>query len=104
MQFGAPLREQLDLQTEAAHLDAFGRNFKHWSGVSFPQVRFAGLLELAARACMHAFTDRRPVGCLLTCSRPRLALSSLRAQPADAPLVSPSVLVETFEQGELIST
>ncbi|KAL4448975.1 hypothetical protein ABPG77_007692 [Micractinium sp. CCAP 211/92] len=60
MQFGAPLREQLDLVTEAAHLDAFSRNFRHWSGVSFPQ-------------------------------------------PADAPLVSSEVLVETFEEGELIS-
>ena len=38
MQFGAPLREQLDLVTEAAHLDAFSRNFRHWSGVTFPQV------------------------------------------------------------------
>ncbi|PSC73099.1 putative serine threonine-kinase abkC [Micractinium conductrix] len=61
MQFGAPLREQLDLVTEAAHLDAFSRNFRHWTGVSFPQ-------------------------------------------PADAPLVSSEVLVETFEEGELVST
>ncbi|KAI3430417.1 hypothetical protein D9Q98_005012 [Chlorella vulgaris] len=60
MQFGAPLREQLDLVTEAAHLEAFGKNFRHWRGVSFPQ-------------------------------------------PAAPPLVSSEVLVETFEEGELIS-
>ena len=42
MQFGAPLREQLDLVTEAAHLDAFSRNFRHWSGVTFPQVGARG--------------------------------------------------------------
>jgi aarF domain-containing kinase len=60
MQFGAPLREQLDLVTEARHLEEFGSNFRYWSGVTFPQ-------------------------------------------PADAPLVSSEVLVETFEEGELIS-
>lgn len=39
VQFGAPLREQLDLATEAKHLEEFGTNFRHWSGVTFPQVR-----------------------------------------------------------------
>lgn len=38
LQFGAPLREQLDLVTEARHLEEFGTNFRHWSGVTFPQV------------------------------------------------------------------
>lgn len=37
MQFGAPLREQLDLRTEAAHLARFGANFKWWRGVRFPR-------------------------------------------------------------------
>jgi len=37
MQFGAPLREQLDLRTEAAHLARFGANFKWWGGVRFPR-------------------------------------------------------------------
>lgn len=60
MQFGAPLREQLDLEREAEHLRRFSANFKSWHGVSFPQ-------------------------------------------PADAPLVSEEVLVETFEEGTHIS-
>jgi aarF domain-containing kinase len=34
MQFGAPLHEQLDLRTEAEHLDRFGRNFKVGAGAA----------------------------------------------------------------------
>lgn len=36
MQFGAPMREQLDLRTEAAHLARFAEDFKWWSSVKFP--------------------------------------------------------------------
>jgi len=36
MQFGAPMREQLDLRCEAEHLHRFAENFKWWSGVRFP--------------------------------------------------------------------
>lgn len=36
MQFGAPMKEQLDLRAEAAHLDDFAENFKWWSQVRFP--------------------------------------------------------------------
>jgi len=35
-QFGAPLKEQLDLQVEAQHLDRFGKNFRTWRNLSFP--------------------------------------------------------------------
>ncbi|DBA94718.1 hypothetical protein WJX77_012360 [Trebouxia sp. C0004] len=59
-QFGAPLKEQLDLQVEAQHLDRFGKNFRTWRNLSFPAPVY--------------------------------------------PLVAPSVLVETFEEGRLIST
>lgn len=59
-QFGAPLKEQLDLLVEAQHLDRFGRNFRTWRNLSFPAPVY--------------------------------------------PLVAPSVLVETFEEGRLIST
>lgn len=54
-QFGGPLKEQLDLSVEAAHLERFGRNFRRWRNVVFP----------------------RPIH----------------------PLVSPAVLVESFEPG-----
>lgn len=57
-QFGAPMREQLDLAEEARNLARFNHNFKKWRGkVSFPE--------------------------------PLL------------PLVSSTVLVETFEEGEV---
>lgn len=59
-QFGAPLKEQLDLQVEAQHLDRFGKNFRTWRNLSFPAPVY--------------------------------------------PLVAPSVLVETFEEGRLISS
>ena len=59
-QFGAPLKEQLDLLVEAQHLDRFGKNFRTWRNLSFPAPVY--------------------------------------------PLVAPSVLVETFEEGRLIST
>ncbi|WPT16591.1 Putative serine/threonine-protein kinase abkC [Picochlorum sp. SENEW3] len=36
MQFGAPMKEQLDLRSEAAHLDNFAENFKWWKQVRFP--------------------------------------------------------------------
>lgn len=36
MQFGAPMREQMDLRSEAEHLSRFAENFKWWSGVRFP--------------------------------------------------------------------
>jgi aarF domain-containing kinase len=36
MQFGAPMREQMDLRSEAQHLSRFAENFKWWSGVRFP--------------------------------------------------------------------
>ena len=35
-QFGAPLKEQLDLSTEARALAKFNRNFRTWRNVSFP--------------------------------------------------------------------
>lgn len=44
MQFGAPLREQLDLRAEAAHLAKFGTNFRFWSGVRFPAPAGPGLV------------------------------------------------------------
>ena len=59
-QFGAPLKEQLDLLVEAQHLDRFGKNFRSWRNLSFPAPVY--------------------------------------------PLVAPSVLVETFEEGRLISS
>jgi aarF domain-containing kinase len=37
MQFGAPLREQLDLTAEAAALSRFAANFRWWRGVRFPR-------------------------------------------------------------------
>jgi aarF domain-containing kinase len=61
MQFGAPMREQLDLVAEADHLSKFADNFKWWSGVRFPL-------------------------------------------PAAEPLVASDVLVESFEEGDHIST
>ena len=45
MQFGAPMREQLDLRAEAEHLAKFADNFRWWSGVRFP---------LPASSCMIA--------------------------------------------------
>jgi aarF domain-containing kinase len=58
-QFGAPLKEQLNLAQEAQHLARFNRNFRKWRNLSFPKPIF--------------------------------------------PLVSEDVLVETFEEGRLIS-
>ncbi|KAK2080009.1 hypothetical protein QBZ16_002404 [Prototheca wickerhamii] len=60
MQFGGPLREQLDLRVEAQHLRRFARNFSGWRGVRFPL-------------------------------------------PAGPALAAPEALVESFEEGELIS-
>lgn len=60
MQFGAPLKEQLDLRAEAAALAQFANNFRWWWGVQFPM-------------------------------------------PAAPAMVSSTVLVETFEEGEHIS-
>lgn len=61
MQFGAPMREQLDLKAEAAALSRFAENFKWWNGVRFPL-------------------------------------------PAAPPLVTSDVLVESFEEGDHISS
>ena len=37
MQFGAPMREQIDLRSEAKHLESFAENFKWWwARVRFP--------------------------------------------------------------------
>ena len=36
-QFGAPLREQLDLSSEAQNLARFNRNFRKWKNLSFPE-------------------------------------------------------------------
>jgi aarF domain-containing kinase len=58
-QFGGPLREQLDLSVEAAHLERFAHNFRRWRNVVFP----------------------RPIH----------------------PLVTPDVLVESFESGSAIN-
>jgi len=57
-QFGAPMRAQLDLTTEAANLDRFNANFRRWPECWFPEP--------------------------------------LR------PLVTPDVLVETYETGESV--
>ena len=35
-QFGGPLKEQLDLSTEARALARFNSNFKYWRNVLFP--------------------------------------------------------------------
>lgn len=35
-QFGGPLKEQLDLSTEARALAKFNSNFKYWPNVLFP--------------------------------------------------------------------
>jgi aarF domain-containing kinase len=35
-QFGGPLKEQLDLSTEARALARFNSNFKYWGNVGFP--------------------------------------------------------------------
>eukprot|EP00884_Botryococcus_braunii_P013475 jgi/Botrbrau1/22128/Bobra.0206s0052.1 len=59
-QFGVPLKEQLDLEAEARHLQRFNRNFRRWHNLSFPKPIF--------------------------------------------PHVRSDVLVETFEEGRLIST
>lgn len=61
MQFGAPMREQLDLRCEADALHRFAENFKWWSGVRFPL-------------------------------------------PAARPMVASDVLVESFEEGDHISS
>lgn len=58
-QFGAPLREQLDLRLEAQNLIRFQRNFRRWKSVHFPRPLF--------------------------------------------PWISSSVLIESFEEGDLIS-
>ncbi|EFJ44870.1 hypothetical protein VOLCADRAFT_106245 [Volvox carteri f. nagariensis] len=58
-QFGGPLKEQLDLSVEAAHLQRFNANFRSWGNVKFPLPLF--------------------------------------------PLVTPDVLVESFEEGDLIT-
>ncbi|KAK9803443.1 hypothetical protein WJX73_001415 [Symbiochloris irregularis] len=58
-QFGAPLKEQLDLAAEARHLSRFNYNFRLWRNLSFPVPVY--------------------------------------------PLVTPEVLVETFEHGRLIT-
>ncbi len=39
-QFGAPLREQLDLQAEARNLQRFNTNFRTWKRLSFPRPLF----------------------------------------------------------------
>jgi len=36
MQFGAPMREQMDLRSEAEHLSRFAENFRWWNNVRFP--------------------------------------------------------------------
>ena len=36
-QFGAPLKEQLDLSHEAENLERFNFNFRRWRSVSFPK-------------------------------------------------------------------
>jgi aarF domain-containing kinase len=36
-QFGAPMRDQLDLRNEARNLDRFNENFRRWSECWFPQ-------------------------------------------------------------------
>eukprot|EP00890_Picochlorum_soloecismus_P002191 jgi/Picsp_1/2973/NSC_01197-R1_probable serine threonine-protein kinase abkc-like len=36
MQFGAPMRDQVDLRSEAQSLDSFAENFRWWNRVSFP--------------------------------------------------------------------
>ncbi len=36
-QFGAPLKEQLDLSHEAENLTRFNFNFRRWRSVSFPR-------------------------------------------------------------------
>lgn len=61
MQFGAPMREQLDLRAEAAHLARFADNFRWWWGVRFPL-------------------------------------------PAAPTMVTEDVLVESFEEGDHISS
>lgn len=58
-QFGAPLREQLDLRSEARNLERFNTNFRKWKRLSFPRPMF--------------------------------------------PLVTSDVLVESYEEGDLIS-
>lgn len=110
--------------TEAKHLEEFGSNFRHWSGVTFPQVAgccFGPLLVSSAAAAMSLCgpaSSRRQMReqgapallaaaevhandcpCLSRCP----ACHATCLQPADAPLVSSEVLVETFEEGELIS-
>ena len=39
-QFGGPLKEQLDLSTEANALARFNRNFRSWRNLSFPSPVF----------------------------------------------------------------
>ena len=45
-QFGAPLKEQLDLSHEAENLERFNFNFRRWRSVSFPK-------PVSAKAVSH---------------------------------------------------
>ena len=119
LQFGAPLREQLDLVTEAKHLEEFGTNFRHWSGVTFPQVRLwmgvhravGGDVNQSAPVQHDGSLQPRPHQQHMPAAPMRFSNAAQLCtsgcppllQPADAPLVSSEVLVETFEEGELIS-
>lgn len=54
-QFGAPLREQLDLQAEARNLRRFNTNFRSWKRLSFPRPIFPLVAPdvLVRPPCLH---------------------------------------------------
>lgn len=53
-QFGAPLREQLDLQSEARNLARFNANFSRSKRVSFPKPIFPLVApDVLVRCCLQ---------------------------------------------------
>ncbi len=125
-QFGGPLREQLDLSAEARNLTLFAANFKNRPDVRFPEplqplvsvlqkgpARRRGCRLLDRRARSEGWPGPRALapcwssgqcgvawrasGCLASPGR-------VHTDDAAALQVSPSVLVESYEEGAPISS
>lgn len=118
MQFGAPLKEQLDLKVEADNLnrleclgeagwavwEARGSMVFFFKGGLLHGVGSWGVVQEQKLCCSQRVLPHCHSGC------PCRFTTNFRywngvafPKPAGAPLVSSDVLVETFEEGELIT-
>lgn len=73
-QFGGPLKEQLDLSTEARALARFNSNFKYWPNVLFPAPVYP---LVADDVLVETFEPGRLIS--RSASQPHTGLSSQRA-------------------------